>query len=648
MADKRVLAAIAGMTLLAPRLAAQTAYHIGPPPLWVKPIAAAVTAPSPSGQVTEGFEMLLIDRQEVVRAPAIERFRHVVYRLLDEGAVQDHSQIEIVFDSSYEQLTLHVVTVIRTGRPTDQLKRSRIRVVQRESRLDYQIFDGSLSLVLLLEDVRRGDVVEYSYTRRGTNPVFRGHYMSSVSLQQAVPLQRVHFRLLWPHDRRLFVARHETGLEPSVHETGPYREYVWDQTNVPPKVLDANLPTWYDPFAELQLSDFASWSQVAAWGESLFASPGPVPAGLVAPLAKIRSAYASTPARVLSALRFVQDEVRYLGVEIGVNSHIPYPPATVIRRRYGDCKDKVLLLLTMLRELGVAARPALVSTDYGGHIRDFHPTATLFDHAIVRAVVDGRVYWLDPTALYQRGDLQSVAPPFEAALVLDDSLDSLSAIPESRITDPLTDVAVFFELNDVGSPAKMRVETRYRGSAADNQRSAMRNTSIDELQQRYEDFYSAVYPALRSEAPPEVHDDEAANEVRTTERYAIPDFWHFSRQQDGYVGTFDPLELARAIPSAAASTHIRYTIEARIKQGWFIAPREETVETPATRFTYRVRARGDTLRLTYEYETLADHVAPAAVADHVQKMARVDNLLTFTITPPSARATLADWLKPGE
>ena len=563
-----VLAAIAAATLLAPSLAAQTAYRLGPPADWVRPVAPDLAAPTPSGRVTEGFEMLLLDRQEIVRAPAVERFRHVVYRLLDEGAVQAHSQIELTFDSSYEQLTLHMATVIRNGRPINQLRRDRIRVVQREARLDYQIYDGSLSLVLLLEDVRRGDVVEYSYTRRGSNPVFGGHYMGAVALEEAVPLHRVRFRLLWPRDRRLVVARHATSLEPSLHEAGPYREYVWEQAGVPPKVLDADLPSWYDPFAELQLSDFASWSRVAAWGESLFVAPGPVPAALHAPLAQIRSASASTPGRVLRALRFVQDEVRYLGVEIGVNSHVPYPPA------------------------------------------------------IVQAEVDGRDYWLDPTAMYERGDLPSVSPPFGAALVLDGSRDSVSAIPPPPDPGPLTDVAVFFELGDVGTPATMRVDTRYRGAVADNQRASMRSTSIDELQHRYEDFYSARYPGVRSEVPPEIHDDETANEVRTIERYSVPDFWHLSSQQEGYVGTFDPLELAHAVPAATAARrtmplavtprHIRYTIEARLKQGWFITPREETIETPAVRFTYRSRSRGDTLRLAYEYETLADHVAPRA------------------------------------
>ncbi|MFX8207373.1 transglutaminase domain-containing protein, partial [Acinetobacter baumannii] len=67
-------------------------------------------------------------------------------------------------------------------------------------------------------------------------------------------------------------------------------------------------------------------------------------------------------ARLLAALRFVQREVRYLGIEMGANSHAPHPPETVLPRRYGDCKDKTLLTLTLLGRLGIPASPALVHT----------------------------------------------------------------------------------------------------------------------------------------------------------------------------------------------------------------------------------------------------------------------------------------------
>lgn len=648
------------LALLVPvMLPAQRGYRIGPPAAWVSRIAAPVTASAPSGPVTGGYEMLLIDQQEAVQGRSVERFKHIAYRLLDDGAVQDNSQIEITFDPSYEQLILHTAIVRRHGRSIDQLHTGRIRVVQREKEMDYQIYNGSLSVVVLLEDVRRGDVIEYSYSRRGANPVFAGHYMGEVVLQRTVPVRRLSFRLLWPRERALVVRRYLTALEPVVRDTGALREYVWSDTALPPKVLDADLPSWYDPLPEIQLSDFASWSQVAAWGDSLFAVPARAPAELAAPLAAIRAADSTGEGRVLRALRFVQEEVRYLGIEIGANSHRPYAPAVVMRRRYGDCKDKALLLITMLRELGITARPALVSTDYGGHVADFAPTAQLFDHAIVRAEVDGRAVWVDPTALYERGDLQGAVPPFGAALVLGGPADSLSAIPQPPGVAPFTDVSVSFELHAVGTPAEMRVETRYSGGAANDVRASVRAKSADELRRAYTDFYAEAYPSIRAVAPPEVHDDEGANVIRTIEQYSIPEFWHQSSDQDGYVGTFDALELARVIPTTGAGArtmplgithpvHVRYRIEARLPQGWAIAARDRTIETPAMRFVYHVKARDGVLALSYEYETRSDHVQPDAVADHLAKISQVRKLLAYTVTPPDTTATASTWGDPDE
>ena len=641
--------------------AAQRAYAIGPVESWVKAIPVALGGSPPAGRVTYGYELLVDDRQDRVDSAGRMMFRHIAYRLLDKQAVQDHSQIEIVFDSSYQQLVLHSVRVLRGGRAIDELRASRIRVVQRESRVDYQIYDGSLSLILLMEDVRQGDVVEYSYTRRGGNPVFGSHYMSSVTVQSDVPVGRLEFRLLWPSTRRLYIRKEATGLEPVIRTSGPYVEYEWQATNVPPRVLDADLPSWYDPFPELQLSDFPTWRAVAEWGDSLFSSvaEGVSPASLAAPLASIRSTTGSSADAVLAALRWVQDEVRYLGVEIGVNSHKPAAPGAVARRRYGDCKDKALLLVMLLRELGVTAHVALVSTGYLDHIGRFAPTADLFDHAIVVAEIGGRAYWVDPTELYQRGTLESATPAFGAALVLGGASDSLLVIPAAAAAKPLTEITVALQLHGVDSAATMSVNTRYSGSAADAIRGSIRENSAQELQRRYEDYYAEIYPAIHSETPPTAEDDEARNEIHTHEQYRVPEFWHPSVVNDSaYVGTFEPLELSRSLPTGSGATrtmpldvpqpvHIIYTIEADLTQGWNIAPHTETIVTPAMRFTRTIKTSGRQLMLRYEYETVADHVEAAEAANHLSKLSRARKLLTFSVTPPSS-SDPATWSDPQE
>jgi transglutaminase-like putative cysteine protease/HAMP domain-containing protein len=623
-------------------VSAQRPYRIGPPPSWVKIHQPNLTAPS---QATEGWEYVLSDRQEYAGPSTNERYWHMAYRVLDEGAVKENSQLEISFDSTYQELILHSARVLRGGRVIDQLKPARMHVAQRETQLEYQIFDGSLSVVVLLEDVRRGDVIEYSFTRRGSNPVFRGHFMTWFRVQDNVPTHQQYFRLVWHRDRPPHIRPYRTELQPSIMTTGSAREYEWSGRNVPALDVEKNLPDWFDPFPAVQVSDFASWRDVAAWGDSLFPD-GELPPALRDPIARIRASSESPERWTIQALRFVQDEIRYMGVEIGVNSHRPYSPAVVTQRRYGDCKDKTLLLITMLRALGITARPALVSTTYREHVSDFHPTAGVFDHAIVQVELNGREHWIDPSALYERGDLGDLAASYGAALVLGGRSDSLVPMRAPRRPEPLTDIVVSFDIGGVGQPTTMRVDTRYIGSTANSMRSSVSRSSRKELQQSYAEYYAKLYPSIRSEQEPLIEDDQAANVLRFTERYTIPDFWT-GDSAEGHVAKFEPLELSNAMPAATTTerrmplainhpAHIRYTINARLQEGWSIASENARIATAVARFFYGSKVTDKVLTLSYEYETLADHVMPAAATAHIKDMARAWDMLVYRITPPGA------------
>ena len=48
---------------------------------------------------------------------------------------------------------------------------------------------------------------------------------------------------------------------------------------------------------------------------------------------------------------------------MGTNSHQPTPASETLALRYGDCKDKTVLLISLLKALGVEAHPALVNTE---------------------------------------------------------------------------------------------------------------------------------------------------------------------------------------------------------------------------------------------------------------------------------------------
>lgn len=62
---------------------------------------------------------------------------------------------------------------------------------------------------------------------------------------------------------------------------------------------------------------------------------------------------------------FLQREIRYVGIEIGIGGYQPHPAAAVFHNRYGDCKDKVTLVIAMLNSIGVHATYVLVDTRRG-------------------------------------------------------------------------------------------------------------------------------------------------------------------------------------------------------------------------------------------------------------------------------------------
>ena len=134
----------------------------------------------------------------------------------------------------------------------------------------------------------------------------------------------------------------------------------------------------------------------------MYAVPASIPAELVATLTLGLAADADKAAAIL---QFVQQEVRYLGMELGAGSYRPSPPAVVLARRFGDCKDKALLFCTLMQAAGLTAYPALLDTDWRDTIDGWLPSPNAFDH-VVACIPQADVYlWVDPTLTYQQGDL---------------------------------------------------------------------------------------------------------------------------------------------------------------------------------------------------------------------------------------------------
>ncbi len=162
-----------------------------------------------------------------------------------------------------------------------------------------------------------------------------------------------------------------------------------------------NTPGWHERVSSIDLSSIKSWADVAKSSVVHYAPGTPLPNDFKLKLEKIRK-QTSDPKRVIAELlALVQNEIRYVGIEIGRGAFIPRAPAKVIERRYGDCKDKAFVMIAALRELGFDAVPVLAHLEKGEMLNTRLPSPYAFNHVFVRVKNEEDVYWLDPTGTQQ-------------------------------------------------------------------------------------------------------------------------------------------------------------------------------------------------------------------------------------------------------
>ena len=642
------------------RIAAQTNVSIGPLPDWVQPVKWDAATRRPPREKSEGVRYLLDERQEHPQRE--EEFVRGIDLMENEAGVQDSGSRAFYFDPSYQQLIIHQVRIHRGGQVLNRLDPAKLKTIQAEPDLDGHMLTGEQSAVLFVEDLRVGDVLEYSYTRRGYNPILGGHFSSRFGVQFGSPVDRQRIRVLWTVDKPLHVRTHLANPTPA-RKIGPSTtEYLWDFTNLTAIEYEDYLPASYEPYPYVELSDFKDWARVVDWALPLYAvATTNLPPELQQLIAEWQRTGATDEERARRALEFVQDELRYTGLELGPDSYRPTPAAETFEKRFGDCKGKVLLLCTIFRAMNFEAWPALVNTADREAIAHRLPSPFAFNHVIVKLRLGGKTFWLDPTYSHQGGALaHRFLPRLGKALVIQPGVTALEDVPLSAADPTRQRVQATFRMTDYQSPTTLTVQTTYRGYGADDMREDLARSDLKELGKDYLNYYARFYPGVTSAQPLSIADDRNANVLTVTETYRIKDIWKRDATSKKWQAEFygeslvnlltDPSTRLRTMPLRIPYP-LRQEHEIAVHlpdRDWEIPSADKTIEHEAFSFRARRSFTGKVVRYQYECETKVPELPPQQVANYLIKLDEMETELGESLERPdnSARHFTANlnWL----
>lgn len=338
--------------------------HASSLPDWVMEAAAAkVNVPAgahPKAAVLLEDKLLTVTPDGQVT----ERYRQVIKILRPQG--REYAHPIAWFNKDHKLRSFHVWSI---GPDGHQYALKNDDIYER----------GSEEWGILYDDVRYrsanvpgsdpGGVVAYEYTMQ--YPTYSGN--EPWEFQNPVPTAKSVFEVDlpdgWQH-RALW--RKYASVEPTQVAPNHFR---WELTDIPgidlesvqmaptEEALAGRMEVYYSANALPEGPQL--WTRIGEWYTQLAAPQSEGPADIANESRGLTSPNADFMERIQKVATFMQQQIRYVGVEIGVGGYIPHTAEDVYRNRYGDCKDKATLLIAMLDAVGVRATWVLVDADRG-------------------------------------------------------------------------------------------------------------------------------------------------------------------------------------------------------------------------------------------------------------------------------------------
>ena len=619
-------------------------------PTWVKAQALPEYPESRADQTRNGIEYLLLDNQYRHNTGGYDYFFRMAFRVSDRKGLETAAQVKTSFDPSLSELSFNFINITRDGKTVDRLPNVEIREIQQESDLGKGIIDGDITALINLEDIRVGDVIDYSYSARVKTPLYPDMFFDASSVSYSVPVAKKTTRYDMPRNRRLYTEVIKATERVKIEDIDERTVYSFELNDPDPHRTFSNIPDGIATQGSLQVSTESSWSDIADWAVGVYDIDLSLPKSALSKIKSIRRAHKADGDRAMAALQWVQDDVRYLGFEEGVNGHRPRTPSVTLANGYGDCKDKSLLLQTVLSEMGITSYVTLVNTSTGDLLDQTLPAVTLFDHAIVMAEIDGRNVFMDPTSTYQRGGLENFAEPdYDFVLPIKSGQSELVKVDIPFEAYPVQNITENYKYEEDGS-ISLNVESIYNKHDADSMRRKVAKQGISKLTESYHDYYAERYPSLLVSSNIDIIDDNENNLLKVSESYSLSPETVKAEEYDKRLevkaysinGNLpDFIEPGRDFPlGLKKAVRLKHTINIHTPGREFSDQDDVEKSLNGVSFSLEYQPNGDVFSLIYDLNIENDRVALVDAPKIVELAEEVQNLASRSINLEYARKPL--------
>ena len=339
----------------------------------------------------------LLDLMDIDVRPngSVRSVTRVTRKIFNKRGRDEEAEVKIGYNSTYE--TVKVLRA-RTIRPDGTIVDVRPEDIRDSHPSDYEdVAVKAFSLPAVDDDC----IIDYEYETVQKESLMPGQFWQPWAFQAGFnPVMKTRLSVTIPKSLPLQQRMVNTTVKPKTQEVdgGKATQYIWEDSNLPALETEPLMPPLYRLIPKMTISTVPDWQTLAKWYYRLAKDRLVADDTIKAKVRELTAGKTAPEDKAKALFYYVQQRTRYVSVALGQSAIQPRFASRTLAEQYGDCKDMTTLLVTMLREAGITAYPALLSMDSKDKRSAELPSPGAFDHEICYAEIGGKTYWMDSTA----------------------------------------------------------------------------------------------------------------------------------------------------------------------------------------------------------------------------------------------------------
>jgi hypothetical protein len=330
---------------------------------------------------------------------------HVVFKVLNDRG-RDNGNIEIGYNSRTQTASILYAKTITKGGKIIPLNENAIQVVTPYS--EYPSYSDYKELTFSMPGVTVGSIVDYKVVIEDKVPHIEGKFSNQFFFQMYDPSYVSRFKVIIPTgaDLKYRVLNPLQGIEvsPKIIRDGNKKIHLWEYKYIPQIIKEKSMPPMQEIAFRILVTTVDSWEEFSHWWRKRIEGKTEPDEPIKEKVAELTKGLSTPKEKIEAIFDYVKREIRYVSIDFGKSGYEPGAAKKVFENKYGDCKDKSTLLITMFKIAGIPASYVLVPTSgIGNLVKDF-PYPFQFDHCIVAVENEGGYHFLDPVAESYRFD----------------------------------------------------------------------------------------------------------------------------------------------------------------------------------------------------------------------------------------------------